>query len=175
MALSVTQALNRARSVAAVEPAGIDPTDLEQAFTGIYGSQPVGDLADFYCASIRSVGDYVAVLPSRRRPFGAYLDLMTDWMADGALGGRIPIFSDGCGNYFATDARAARADVVFFEMIISDQTPAYTAASSLPHFLIWLAEVSVRGPLALARPDAALELDPDLAEPRAVPPLWLAD
>jgi len=129
---------------------------------------------ELYRAEITSIGEFAAVLPAKRGSHG--------WQAgaDDAVRSllhvdALPLFFDGCGNLFGLDltAGASRRAVYFFDHERGFAKPEYAVGSSIPAFLLVLADhdraIAERWPQGWE-----LEIDPDLDKCPRAPPIWLA-
>jgi hypothetical protein len=139
----------------------------------LLGGRMPPDLELLYRERVASVGEFAAILPKwNARP---------EWRRDGSVGDllhvhAVPIFSDGCGNFYGLDLTSGdRAPAVyFFDSEDLFARPHWAAGSSLARFLLLLAEHDQaldEGRL----PGWELSVDPDIDKCPRAPPIWLAD
>jgi hypothetical protein len=141
---------------------------------GMIGRPIPADLADFYRENIDWIGAFQTTIPV----WNDYVRRVTDdgcidWLLPGQA---IPIFSDGCGNFFGVDISRVsdHPAVYFFDKQDDWEKPGYAAGSSIAAFLLLLAEHDIA--IEERRPAKwELAIDPDLGMCSRAPPIWLAD
>jgi hypothetical protein len=137
----------------------------------LLGGRMPSDLEALYRERVASIGDFAAILPKwNERP---------EWRRDGLLADllhvrAVPIFSDGCGNFYGLDLASGdrSAAVYFFDSEDLFERPHWAAGSSLARFLLLLAEHDQA--LDEGRPAGwELSIDPDIDKCPRAPPIWL--
>jgi hypothetical protein len=134
------------------------------------GGRMPADLEALYREQVASIGDFAAILPEwRERP---------EWRREGSVGlllhaDAVPIFSDGCGNFYGLDLASGdqRPAVYFFDSEDMFERPHWAAGSSLARFLLLLAEHDQaldEGRL----PGWELSIDPDIDKCPRAPAIW---
>jgi hypothetical protein len=130
------------------------------------------DLEALYREQVASIGDFAAILPEWRE--------RREWRREGSVGlllhvDAVPIFSDGCGNFYGLDLGSTdeRPAVYFFDSEDMFERPHWAAGSSLARFLLLLAEHDQA--LDEGRPPGwELSIDPDIDKCPRAPAIWLA-
>jgi hypothetical protein len=149
-----------------------DSEGIIQQVRELLGGRMPPDLEALYRERVARVGDFAAILPKwNERP---------EWRRDGSIGlllhaHAVPIFSDGCGNFYGLDltSRDQRPAVYFFDSEDLFERPHWAAGSSLARFLLLLAEHDQA--LDEGRPPGwELSIDPDIDKCPRAPPIWLA-
>lgn len=175
MTVSVEEAARSLESGGKLKRERVDQSALIITHVSELAGKPLAaDLADFYRQCIWEVGDFRATPPIWNAHVGwIKRNRVIDWLLPG---GAIPIFSDGCGNFFGVDllSKTDHPAVYFFDHEEGWQKPAYAAGSSIGAFLLLLAEhdaaIDEKRP-----PGWELKIDPDLKKCPRAPPIWLAD
>jgi hypothetical protein len=173
MDITVSEACRTLQARGALRRSRRDEADgiIQQVRERLGGRMPP-DLEALYRESVASVGEFAAILPEwRERP---------EWRRDGSVGlllhvDAVPIFSDGCGNFYGLDLASGdqRPGVYFFDSEDMFERPHWAAGSSLARFLLLLAEHDQA--LDEGRPTGwELSIDPDIDKCPRAPAVWLA-
>jgi hypothetical protein len=142
--------------------------------SGLIGRPIPADLAAFYRARIKWLGDFTTITIVWNQRVGWLTH--HSWIEKLLPAKAIPIFDDGCGSLFGVDVSEItdHPAVYFFDHESEYKIPNYAAGSSIGAFLLLLAEHGAA--LEQKRPHGwELAIDPDLDKCSRAPPIWLAD
>jgi hypothetical protein len=175
MRISVAQAIRRLdeRGLITRQKRDISERVIDRV-AGLLGQALPADLEDLYRESVRTVGDFHAVLPILNGRIG-WRDHGDANMMDLFEVEAAPLFGDGCGNLWGLDLKAGSEvpAVYFYDHDQLYEKPNFAAGSSLGTFLLLLGDHD----RAIREDWPArweLRIDPDIDKCPRAPAIWNA-
>jgi hypothetical protein len=139
----------------------------------LLGRELPPDLIDFYRENVDRLGDFTAQAPVWNDHVGWRTEERWTTLLLPALA--VPLFDDGCGNYYGLDLTPGveTPGVYFFDKGDGYERPAYAAGSSLGAFMLLLADHDRS--FDEKWPDRwELRIDPDIDKCPRAPAIWAA-